>query len=1256
MESEFIPYTCVSSLGNGVVLVFAPHPDDEVFGCGGAIMRHVAAGDPVHVVIVTDGGHNPDTAESENYILEREQESIRAAEVLGYGRPVFWRMKDRELVYSESLVRRLDAAIQEYQADFVYAPSIHEIHPDHRALGMAAMEAVRRRGNGLRLAMYEVGAPLQPNVLLDISDLRERKQTAMRCFASQLAKQPYDQHIAALNRFRTYTLTADVTAAEAYKLVSAEEPGSGVIGFNEAGLKHQEIPSIDWTLQDAPLVSVIVRSIGRDELQQALESVAGQGYPNIEVIVVNARGADHPPLEDHCGKFPLRVVNANGPLLRSPAGNLGLEAATGRYLIFLDDDDWFLPAHIAGLVAALEGQETVQAAYAGVVCMREAPGSGWEEVHTFNEPFDRTTLLIQNYLPIHAVLFSRTLIENGCRFDEALDVYEDWDFWLQTAARTDFVHVPQVSAVYRISSTSGFGITGDESTVRQATMRFFDKWRYLWSREQLLDIMCYAKSYSDAAKLRSDLARREGEFRQHLARLEGDLSSAQRALGELQSNLHSVQDELRLIKQSRSWRLTRPLRTAGTLLRRMRTQAVDRLRRYRRYAAAAADVLRREGSAALARRVHRQIAGRLAIGPTPPQRFQLASAWRPLEFPVFDHVAVSFIVFARGGYRHTFATLESILSQTEGIGCEVIVVEVAGRETRRMLEQMRGVRVLSCREEHLARTAHEAASLARGDFLVFLRDGVVFTPGWAQCMLDTFRRDPAIGLVGPQVVSEKGLLLSAGGWIGADGLLRERGRGQSPHHHSGYNYLKETDYCAPVCLMLPRDLHGGIVGLDASAVFSHLEAADLAMRIRAAGRKVMYQGAARMACFASSPWYARDWGRKDGTKAPPARWAFGKQRHASQAGGEVEHGRRVLVLDACLPTPDQDSGSLRMSRLLELFQSLGYGVSFMPVNLENRIPYVQRLQERGIEVLCAPYINSVGRYLDRHARDYAVIVLSRVEVADRYIGRVRRTAPGARVIFDTVDLHFLREERMARLQGDRHLLDLAMKRREQELAVAAKADVTLVVSPIEQDVIKELSPGLAVAILSNIHETHGCNTPFAGREGILFIGGFNHPPNVDAMLYFVGDVLPIIRQSLGDVPVYIVGSNPPPEVLALASEQVHVTGYVEDVSGHFDRCRLSVAPLRYGAGVKGKMNMSMSYGLPVVATSIAAEGMHLKNGVDVLVGDDARAFADSVVRLYRDSALWARLSENGLLNVETHFSVAAATRALRDILAFKDMS
>ncbi|OGA10648.1 MAG: hypothetical protein A3H33_15535 [Betaproteobacteria bacterium RIFCSPLOWO2_02_FULL_65_20] len=224
MEHLFIPYEAHRQVGRGIALVFAPHPDDEVFGCGGAIMSHVAAGDPVHVVIVTDGGYASDAAGSEDYVRVREEESLRAAQVLGYGRPVFWRMKDRELTYGEPLVGRIREAILQCRADFVYAPSLHEIHPDHRALAIAATQAVRRLGGELRLAMYEVGIPLlYPNLLLDITDVVERKQAAMACFGSQLLRQRYDKHMTALNQFRSYTLPMEIQAAEAYFVASASE-------------------------------------------------------------------------------------------------------------------------------------------------------------------------------------------------------------------------------------------------------------------------------------------------------------------------------------------------------------------------------------------------------------------------------------------------------------------------------------------------------------------------------------------------------------------------------------------------------------------------------------------------------------------------------------------------------------------------------------------------------------------------------------------------------------------------------------------------------------------------------------------------------------------------------------------------------------------------------------------------------------------------------------------------------------------------
>jgi glycosyltransferase involved in cell wall biosynthesis len=340
-----------------------------------------------------------------------------------------------------------------------------------------------------------------------------------------------------------------------------------------------------------------------------------------------------------------------------------------------------------------------------------------------------------------------------------------------------------------------------------------------------------------------------------------------------------------------------------------------------------------------------------------------------------------------------------------------------------------------------------------------------------------------------------------------------------------------------------------------------------------------------------------------------------------------------------------------MFNLLSILQQLGHKVTFVPANLAYEQPYVGLLQERGIEVIHAPYAKSVESYIVKHARHFDVIVLSRANVADRFIGWINKYAPDALVIFDTVDLHFVREQRMAEVFQSASLRRLAEKRKRQELAIASRADITLVVSPVEKSILEEMAPELSVEIVSTIHETQGGATSFEQREGILFIGGFHHPPNVDAVVYYVQEIVPLIRQELGEITHYIVGSNPPLRVISLAADDIEVTGYVKDVSGYFNNCRLSVAPLRYGSGVKGKVNMSMSYGLPVVATSVAAEGVFLTHESDVLIGDDARSFAHAVVRLYSDEVLWKRLSENGLKNIEKHFSKSVARRALEDILS-----
>jgi LmbE family N-acetylglucosaminyl deacetylase len=225
-ESSFIPYTATIALPKGNVLVLAPHPDDEIFGCAGAIMQHVSQNDSVQVVIVTDGSAaiiHPNSDRRIKYIEARQQESIKAAQVLGYRTPEFWGITDRTLECNDNLIERLVNYIKEKQISLVYAPSVMEIHPDHYALAISAVEAVRRCGESVNLSMYEIGMPLNPNILLDITNTLERKKEAMNCFVSQLSLQDYSRHILGLNTYRSYTLPTTVIAVEGYYILNGLE-------------------------------------------------------------------------------------------------------------------------------------------------------------------------------------------------------------------------------------------------------------------------------------------------------------------------------------------------------------------------------------------------------------------------------------------------------------------------------------------------------------------------------------------------------------------------------------------------------------------------------------------------------------------------------------------------------------------------------------------------------------------------------------------------------------------------------------------------------------------------------------------------------------------------------------------------------------------------------------------------------------------------------------------------------------------------
>ncbi len=632
-----------------------------------------------------------------------------------------------------------------------------------------------------------------------------------------------------------------------------------------------------------------------------------------------------------------------------------------------------------------------------------------------------------------------------------------------------------------------------------------------------------------------------------------------------------------------------------------------------------------------------------------------------LSFIKHSEPKVSVIIPVYNQLEYTLNCLKSIRANLPQVSFEIIVADDCSSDlTEQVVSKISGISYLR-NEENMGflLTCNKAVQAAAGEYAFLLNNDTRVTEGWLDELMEVFRARQDAGLVGSKLVYPDGRLQEAGGIIWNDASGWNYGRLDDPEK-AEYNYLKEVDYVSGAAILFPRHLFMSIGMFDERYVPAYYEDTDLAFTIRNTGKKVYYQPRSVVVHYegvSNGQDVAQGVKKHQVENAVKfrAKWqSVLQQEHCANAEAVFLSRDRslrkitILVVDHYVPHFDRDAGSRSTYHYLRLMVGNGYNVKFIGDNFYRHEPYSTVLESLGVELLLGNYYQQNWKsWLSDNAQYIDIAYLHRPHIAEKYIDYIASLNANIKVIYFGHDLHYLRLRRQYALEGDDNLKREIKVWHDREWKLFRKADTVMYPSEVEVSEIKnEDSEVHAVAIPLYVLDV--IEKPFLKKEPmLLFVGGFNHPPNVDAVNWFVSEILPLVKSEVADVTLHIVGSNMPDGICALAGEGVHIHGYLSDdeLEQLYDRALMSIAPLRFGAGIKGKILESMANGVPMVTTSIGAEGIPSSEQC-MGIADNAGDFAREVIRVCQSPQLQSDYISRSYAVLKQNFSSQAVTRVL----------